>query len=215
MKFRFSDLLLVAAVAGVNGQNETDAPVTTAPAPVLIMVPSDTPAPVPLSPVMMTTPAPVVSPTTSAPVTPAPSPADASAEPITNAPSTSMPVTTIPTSSSPTAFSLIDYFEDPVQKWTIQLPDTNIVFGSKLGKGNAVSASPDGASVYVTLSDGRLEVLSAFDGGVRFSYKPIPTAAGWSVMCKSGVSFSEMGGQQFAIYAVVDVPPPGLVDYQS
>jgi hypothetical protein len=107
---------------------------------------------------------------------------------------------------------LIEYFENPEQKWTVQLPDTNIVFGSKLGKGNAVTASPDGASVYVTMSDGRLEVLSAFDGGVRFSYKPVPATAGWSVMCKSGVSFSELGGQKFAVYAVVDVPPTGGLD---
>ena len=78
--------------------------------------------------------------------------------------------------------------------------------------------SPDNLLVYVTLDDGRLEVLSAFDGARRWGYKPqsIDAAAGWTVRCQSGVYFGKLPTGMYAIYAVIDVAPSGsLMDDQS
>ena len=79
-----------------------------------------------------------------------------------------------------------------------------------------MTVSPDGSSVYITLEDGRLEVLAASDGSHRFSYTPSPVADGWEVVCKSGVSFGEMPSVgKYVVYAIIDIPPTSDVDYQS
>jgi len=86
-----------------------------------------------------------------------------------------------------------------------------------LSHGNGVLASPDGLLVYVTMSNGALQVLSAFDGGNYSRFKPSPIAEGWSVTCNSGVYFGQKrNGERYAIWAVIDVPPDlDAEDYSS
>jgi hypothetical protein len=134
---------------------------------------------------------------------------------VTLAPVTRAPVTPAPVTPFPTFTSSIEYSKDPKQKWTVQLPGTGSAFDSKIGEGNAVTVSPDGSSVYVTLDDGRLEVLVASDGSNRWGYKPSPVADGWGVACRSGVSFGEMPSLKYAVYAIIDIPPVSDMDYQS
>jgi hypothetical protein len=104
------------------------------------------------------------------------------------------------------------YFDVPEQKWTAQLPNTGSANQARVGKGNAVYVSPDGASVYVTLDNGRLEVLSASDGFRRGGYEPTPLSVGWTTSCSGGVSFGENDSTRFAIHAVVHTPPPFLLE---
>jgi hypothetical protein len=122
-------------------------------------------------------------------------------------------------SSYPTITSNAIYYDFPKLKWSTTLEGTGF-FGAeeaKLATGNAVLSSPDGAFVYVTLDNGALRVLSAHDGRTRWTHTPELLASGWSVTCNSGVYFGEMkNGQQYVVYAVVDVPPDtGKEDYSS
>jgi len=117
-------------------------------------------------------------------------------------------------SSAPSASKM--YFDVPEQKWTVQLPSTGSPAGPRVGKGNAVSVSPDGASLYITLDNGRLEVLSASDGTHRWGYEPTPFAPGWTTSCSSAISFGEKDSQGFAIHTVIHTPPAFfLQDVQS
>lgn len=112
-------------------------------------------------------------------------------------------------SDFPTITSNADYYDMPKLKWATTLYGTGS-FGvdAQLGKGNAVVSSPDGVLVYVTLDNGNLHTLSAHDGKPLWSYTPQPLSTGWSVTCSSGVYFGEMrNGDQYAVYAVIDVPP--------
>ena len=90
-----------------------------------------------------------------------------------------------------------------------KLEGTGLAYSdAKLARGNAVTASPDGALVYVTMDNGSLTTLTAHDGATRFSYTPESIADGWSTSCESGVYFGELrNGEQYAVWAVVDVPP--------
>ena len=118
----------------------------------------------------------------------------------------------------PTIQSLGEYFERPKLKWSIKLDGTGLLDSdAKLSKGNAVLVSPDGLSVYVTTDNGGLQVLSAGNGGNRFMYQPPPLAEGFTVKCNSGVYFGQKGnGEQYAVYAIIDVPPDTTVeDYSS
>jgi hypothetical protein len=122
-------------------------------------------------------------------------------------------------SSYPTIPSNAIYYDFPKLKWSTTLEGTGF-FGDKeanIATGNAVLSSPDGVLVYVTLDNGALRVLSAHDGTTRWSYTPERLASGWSVTCNSGVYFGEMeNGQQYVVYAVIDVPPDtGREDYSS
>jgi hypothetical protein len=217
MKIQVSHFLLSLLIGGANGQ-------TAAPVVIGTSAPVDTPATsnpdVTLPPVMNDTfvtidptAAPVSSTSgpgtvasTSGPTVPA---TDGPADMMTTVP-TSAPVVAAPTlapvASAPTAAI---YFDEPLQKWTAQLDGTGSTFDSQISKGNAVTVSPDGASIYVTLHDGRLEVLSANDGSRRFGYVPTPLDGGWGVSCKSGVSFGEKASGKYAVYAIIDVPPAG------
>jgi hypothetical protein len=112
-------------------------------------------------------------------------------------------------SDYPTIASNADYYDSPKLKWSTKLEGTGL-FGpeAKITNGNAVISSPDGSLVYVTLDNGGIHVLSAHDGAPRWSYGPEPLASGWTVSCNSGVYFGKMeNGDQYAVYAVVDVPP--------
>jgi hypothetical protein len=208
MKFQVSYFLLSLLIGGVNGQ--TPAPSDTGtPAPV------DTPATISpdftLPPVMndtFVTSDPATAPVSTFPTevpgagsaTDAPTAMMTTATPITGPPAP----TAAPVASAPTA---ANYFDEPLQKWTAQIDGTGSTFGSQISKGNAVTVSPDGASIYVTLNDGRLEVLSANDGSRRWGYEPTPLDGGWTVSCKSGVSFGEKADGKYAVYAIIDVPP--------
>ena len=102
---------------------------------------------------------------------------------------------------------------DPLVAWSVKLPEsTNPTAGlSNLVDGNAVTLSPDGTLLYVTLSDGRLQVLDPSDGSTMFDYQPEPANAGWGLRCSSGVYFGELGTiGAVAIYGIVDIPPPGV-----
>jgi hypothetical protein len=117
-------------------------------------------------------------------------------------------------SSAPSASKA--YFDIPEQKWTAQLPLTGSPTGARVGKGNAVSVSPDGASLYVTLNNGRFEVLSASDGTHRWGYEPAAFAPGWTTSCSSAIAFGEKDSQRFAIHTVIHTPPAFFVqDVQS
>jgi hypothetical protein len=122
-------------------------------------------------------------------------------------------------SSYPTITSNAIYYDFPKLKWSNTLEGTGFLGDdeAKLVTGNAVLCSPDGTLIYVTLDNGALRVLSASDGTTRWSHTPEPLASGWSVTCNSGVYFGEMNdGQQYVVYAVVDVPPDtGREDYSS
>lgn len=73
-----------------------------------------------------------------------------------------------------------------------------------------MTVSPDGSVVYVTKNTGKIEVLAARSGKLRWSYQPSPFLPGWSITCKSGVTFSSVEGVKYAIYAVIDVPPAAI-----
>ena len=66
---------------------------------------------------------------------------------------------------------------------------------------------------YITLSDGRLAVLSASDGSLRWEYTPPPASPGWTVKCNSNVYFGELSRiGKFAVYAIIDEAPAGLLE---
>ena len=131
----------------------------------------------------------------------------------TNTSAPSPAVTDPPPTPFPTYISNIDYLDDPIMKWSVQLPETGSTLESKIGTGNAVTVSPENSLVYVTLDDGRLEVLSASDGSTRWQYTPPPLDSGWTVRCQSGVYFGEQSGTgKFAIYAIIDQAPSGSLE---
>jgi hypothetical protein len=120
------------------------------------------------------------------------------------------------TSALPTELEFVEYLDSPELKWSIQLFNTGASTGAAIGPGNGVTVSPDGSLVYVTLDNGRLDVLSSSSGTSRYSYSPPSLAPGWVTSCKSGVTFSELSGVKYAIYAIIDVPPIGVSeDVQS
>jgi hypothetical protein len=119
-------------------------------------------------------------------------------------------------SASPTELEFVEYLDSPELKWSVQLFNTGASTGAGIGPGNAVTVSPDGSLVYVTLDNGRIDVLSSSSGEARASYIPPSLAPGWTTSCKSGVTFSELSGVKYAIYAIIDVPPLGTSeDVQS
>ena len=105
------------------------------------------------------------------------------------------------------------YYDEPVLKWTTQLPFTGLttIATPKVANGNAVTASPDdgGTSIYVTLNNGRLEVLSANDGSRRWGWAPTPILPGWVTACRTGVSFGRMKAstERFILHTVIHIPP--------
>ncbi|KAL3919799.1 MAG: hypothetical protein SGILL_003572 [Bacillariaceae sp.] len=118
----------------------------------------------------------------------------------------------------PTIASNANYYDKPKLKWTTKLDSTGVMFSdTKLATGNTVQSSPDGVLVYVTMDNGSLVTLAAHDGSQRWVYTPEPISSGWTVMCDSGVYFGTMrNGEQYAVYAIVDVPPSGeLEDFSS
>ena len=91
------------------------------------------------------------------------------------------------------------YFDAPLEKWTTSLGS------SRLGRGNAISASPDGSLLYVTTQTGNLHVLSAFDGTERWSYNPTSLSSNTVVECQGGVAFGELDGiGVYAVFAIID-----------
>jgi hypothetical protein len=118
----------------------------------------------------------------------------------------------------PTIPSNANYYDLPELKWSTKLEGTGFSGSdAKLSAGNAVTSSPDGVLVYVTTNKGGLHVLAAHDGSDRWSYTPEPIAPGWEVACNSGVYFGNTSnGEQYAVWAVIDVPPyPDEVDHSS
>jgi len=116
--------------------------------------------------------------------------------------------TPAPVTPAPTIESFNSYFNNPEQKWSIQLPDTGAASGSKVARGNTVQVSPDGSTVYVTLDDARIDVLSAFDGAHRKTFRVTPLISGARPTCRSGVFFGESEANgSFLVYAIIDPPP--------
>lgn len=116
--------------------------------------------------------------------------------------------TPAPTASvAPTAEPKIAYPQSPPRKWSRNL-------GFQTRKNNAVAVSPDGGLLYVTSSDGTLEILYASDGTTRKKHVPVVHASGWTTECQSGVSFGKSATTttEFAVYAVEDVPPSPVPD---
>ena len=101
----------------------------------------------------------------------------------------------------------IIYYDEPVQKWTVQLPFTGEAIGNKVGNGNAVSISPDNLLVYITLDNGRLEVLLPSDGARHGGYLPSQLFPNWSASCVSGVAFGQLNSMRFVIHTVIHMPP--------
>jgi hypothetical protein len=121
-----------------------------------------------------------------------------------------------PATLFPTVLSFISYFDRPKVNWSVQLEDTGDEFMSKIGKGNSVTGSPENTLVYVTLDDGRLEVLASFDGVRRWGYKPAPIENGWEIQCRSGVYFGNLPSVgKYIVYAIIDISPSPLIDNKS
>jgi hypothetical protein len=110
------------------------------------------------------------------------------------------------------------YSEEPQLEWMSLLQDGKLET-AKLGRGNAIMASPfDDDLLYVTTKTGQLAVLSATNGTTLSTIYPTvrttsPTDTGtpgglWKTTCQSGVAFGEVDAiGKFALYAIVDEPP--------
>ena len=218
VKYTFSLAVLAVAASAAAGQTLTPVPVTSAPvaalagtvAPVAAVTGLATTAPATTAPgtTAPATTAPLG--VSSAPVTVAPVPAVvASAAPIsgTDAPVSGTAAPVLAPVPVPAPFlapttpgsTTVDYFDEPLLKWSTTV-------GSGLGSGNAVTVSPDGLLVYVTRSNGQLDILQASDGKLKSSITPEVNAAGNPITCSSGVYFGNLFGQQFAAYAIIDQP---------
>ncbi len=103
----------------------------------------------------------------------------------------------------------MSYFATPKLRWSIQLSRAGPGL-AQLGPGNAVTISPDGGLIYVTLNDGSLEIRKASNGDLVKTITPPANALNWAITSSSGVAFGTLQGiGGFAVYAIIDTPPTG------
>lgn len=81
-----------------------------------------------------------------------------------------------------------------------------------MSRGNGIAVSPDQALLYITRDNGRLDILVASDGSHRWSYTPERVGPNFfPVACSSSVYFGDLAGiGTFAVYNIIDQPPPGF-----
>eukprot|EP00978_Attheya_sp_CCMP212_P010094 scaffold24247_cov54-Attheya_sp.AAC.4 len=107
------------------------------------------------------------------------------------------------------------FVAEPERTWSVSVPGSGTLGGRSLVRGNAIVASNDGSTLYITTDDGTL-VLVDTQSQTTNTFEP-SIIEGSVPECRSGVSLHHYhsGAVRYAVYVVTDIPYSVGVSYGS
>jgi hypothetical protein len=108
------------------------------------------------------------------------------------------------------------FVAEPERTWSVSLPGAGKLGGRSLVRGNAIVASNDGSTLYITTDDGTLVLVDTQTQTTLAAFEP-PILEGSVPECRSGVSLHHhpSGSVRYAVYVVMDIPYSVGVSYGS